>query len=102
VNGLNKKDSQEEKNGIIWEMIKAKIHVASRIPVHDPHPTTVCSLKCLDPLNRRKKTKRDVTDAYKQPRKMIVGIIKEKDTFLYTSSSEPKAGALTYWLPLYA
>lgn len=94
--------SQEEKNGMTWEMMNAKIHVASRIPAHDPHPTTVCSLKCLEPLKTRKKTNRDVTDAYKQPRKMMVGIMKEKDTFLYMSSSEPNAGAVTYWLPLYA
>lgn len=81
-------------------MINAMIHVTSRMPAHDPQPTTVWSLTCREPWNTRKKTKRAVTDAYRQPRKMMVGIMKENDTFLYMSCSEPNAGAVTYWLPV--
>jgi len=33
---------------------------------------------------------------------MMVGIIKEKATFLYTGSRDPKAGLVMYWLPVYA
>lgn len=50
----------------------------------------------------RKKTKRAETEAYRTPRKMIVGIMNEKATFLYVSWSEPKAGAVMYWFPVYA
>lgn len=83
-----------------WEMTKAKIHVVRRMPAQEPHPTTVWSLRCFEFLKTRKKTKRAVTEAYRHPRKMIVGIMNEKETFLYRSSRDPKAGALTYWLPL--
>lgn len=83
-----------------WAMMKAKIQVVRRMAAHEPHPTRVWSLKCLEFRNRRKKANRAVTEAYRHPRKMIVGIMNEKETFLYRSSREPKAGALTYWLPL--
>lgn len=90
------RDSREEKNGITWEMKKAKIQVVRRIAAQEPQPTTVWSLKCFEFLKRRKKTNRAVTEAYRQPRKIMVGIMKEKETFLYKSSREPNAGALTY------
>lgn len=83
-------------------MIKAKIQVTSRMPNQLPQPTTVWLCRCTELRNARKKTKRAVTEAYRQPRKMIVGIMKEKAAFLYTSSKDPKAGAVTYWLPVYA
>lgn len=50
----------------------------------------------------RKKTKRADTEAYSTPRKISVGIMKEKATFLKTGSREPNAGAVMYWLPVYA
>ena len=50
----------------------------------------------------RKKMKRADTDAYSTPRKMRVGTMKEKDTFLYISlPREPKAGVVMYWFPVY-
>lgn len=81
---------------MIWEMMKAAIQVTRRMELQDAQPTTVCSVMCFVLRNRRKKTKRPVTDAYKQPRKMSVGIMKENDTFLYRSSREPKAGEVMY------
>jgi hypothetical protein len=81
-------------------MRKAKIQVVRRMAAQELHPITVWSLMCFEFLNSRKKTNREVTDAYRHPRKRIVGIMKENETFLYRSSRDPKAGALTYWLPL--
>lgn len=49
-----------------------------------------------------KKTKRLDTLAYSTPRKMSVGIMNENEIFLYLSSSDPNAGAVMYWLPVYA
>lgn len=66
------------------EMIKAKIQVTSRMAAHEPQPMTVWSFMWRELRNNRKKTKRAVTDAYRHPRKMMVGIIKEKAAFLYT------------------
>lgn len=104
--------------GITWEMIKATTHVVTvlvrsvlvalrslltreldsrRMSAHTPQPTTVWLLTCrLLFLKTRKKTKRLDTLAYSTPRKMSVGIMKEKEIFLYTSDSEPKAGAVMY------
>jgi hypothetical protein len=96
------RDSRELKKGMTCEMMKAAIHVTRRMLVHEAHPTTVWSDMCLEPRNRRKKTKRPVTEAYRQPRKIRVGIMNEKDAFLYTSWSEPNAGDVMYWLPVYA
>lgn len=73
---------REEKKGMTWEMIKAKIQVTSRMPNQLPHPTTVWLFMCTELRNARKKTKRAVTEAYRHPRKMRVGIMKEKETFL--------------------
>lgn len=81
-------------------MIKANTQVTSRMPAQLPQPTTVWLCRCTELRNARKKTKRAVTEAYRHPRKMSVGIMKEKETFLYMSSSDPKAGAVTYWLPV--
>lgn len=39
------------------------------------------------------------TEAYKTPKNMIVGIINEKATFLYSGIKDPKAGEVIYWLP---
>lgn len=84
-------------------MMKARSHVAARIPPHEAHPTTVWELLCLVPSNRRKKMKRADTEAYSTPRKIRVGIMNEKETFLYNSfPSEPNAGAVLYWFPVYA
>lgn len=81
-------------------MMKAAIHVKKRIPAHDAHPTTVWLFMCFELRKTRKKTNRAETEAYRHPKKMMVGIINEKAAFLYTVSSEPKAGAVTYWLPV--
>jgi hypothetical protein len=83
-----------------WEIKKAAIQVTSKIEAHEAQPTTVCSVMCLELRNSLKKTNRPVTDAYKQPRKMSVGIMKENETFLYRSSREPNAGEVMYWLPV--
>jgi hypothetical protein len=63
-------------------MMKAKIQVTSRIPNQLAHPTTVWLFRCTELRKTRKKTKRAVTEAYKQPRKISVGIMKEKAAFL--------------------
>ncbi len=42
------------------------------------------------------------TDAYSTPRKIIVGTMKEKEIFLYKFCSEPNAGAVMCWFPVYA
>lgn len=81
------------------EIIKAATQVASRIPAHEAQPITVCSFLCFESLKRRKKTRRAETDAYRTPRKMSVGIMNEKATFLKTGSSDPNAGAVMYWPP---
>ena len=81
-------------------MMKAAIQVTNRIEPQAVQPTNVCSFMCRDPLKARKKTKRPVTLAYRQPRKRIVGIMKENETFLYSSSKEPKAGEVMYWFPV--
>ena len=44
---------------------------------------------------------RAVTDAYKTPKKIKVGIMNEKATFLYTTlPRDPNAGAVLYWVPV--
>ena len=96
------RDLRELKKGMTCEMMKAAIQVTRRMVVHEAQPTTVCSDMCLEPRNMRKKTKRPVTEAYRQLRKMSVGIMNEKDTFLYTSSSDPNAGEVMYLVPVYA
>lgn len=63
-------------------MIKAKTQVVTKIPAQEPHPTTVWLLTCFVFRNRRKKTKRAVTDAYRHPKKMMVGIMNENAAFL--------------------
>lgn len=83
-------------------MGQEKGNSSRRIAAHVPHPTTVCSVLCCEFLKMRKKMKRADTDAYRTPKKMIVGIMNEKATFLYVSWSEPKAGAVMYWFPVYA
>jgi hypothetical protein len=85
---------------MIMAIMKAKIQVTSRIPLQDPQPTIVWLFKCFELRKRRKNTKRAETEAYRQPRKMMVGIMNEKATFLYRSSNDPNAGAVTYWLPV--
>lgn len=42
---------------------------------------------------------RDDTEAYKTPKKMIVGIMNEKAIFLYSGIKDPNAGDVIYWLP---
>lgn len=91
---------RELKKGMTMAIIKAKIQVASKIPAQDPQPTTVWLFMCFELRKRRKNTNRADTEAYRQPRKMMVGIMNEKAAFLYTGSREPKAGAVTYWLPV--
>lgn len=82
---MGKENSQELKNGITEAMINEKIQITMIIPVQDAQPTTVWLLRCLELRNSRKKTKRTVTEAYRHPRKMIVGIMNEKAIFLYLS-----------------
>ena len=85
---------------MICEIMNAAIQVTSKIEPQAVHPVIVCSFMCLEPLNALKKTNLPVTLAYKHPKKTIVGTMKEKETFLYSSSSEPKAGEVMYWLPV--
>jgi hypothetical protein len=61
---------------------------------------TVCSFLWREFWKMRKKTNRADTDAYRTPRKIRVGIMNEKETFLKTSSRDPNAGAVMYWLPV--
>lgn len=110
---LEENDLRSEKNGMIWEMMKATTQVQTaiqvsavplclrhfpyhwysrRIPAHEAQPMIVCSFLCFESLKMRKKTRRAETDEYRTPRKMRVGIMKEKETFLKTGSSEPNAG----------
>lgn len=58
-------------------MMKESIQEANRIPPHDAHPIIVCSFRCFESLKARKKMNLPVTEAYKQPTKMMVGIMKE-------------------------
>lgn len=81
-------------------MMKDAIHVSSRMPDHESHPTRVCSVTCLVFLYMRKKMNLADTDAYREPTKMIVGIMKLYETFLKVSSRAPNAGAVTYWPPV--
>lgn len=53
-----------------------------RIPAHVDHPVSVCSVMCREFLKMRKKMNRVETEAYKTPKKMMVGIINEKAIFL--------------------
>lgn len=39
------------------------------------------------------------TEAYKTPKKIMVGIMNENATFLYMGINEPKAGEVMYWFP---
>ena len=48
----------------------------------------------------RKNKNRAETEAYSTPRKMIVGIMNENETFLNTFSRDPNAGAVMYWFPV--
>lgn len=57
-------------------------HHSQRIAAQADHPSTVCSLLCLEPSNSLKNMNLAETEAYKTPRKMIVGIMKENETFL--------------------
>lgn len=75
-------NSRELKKGMTWEMMKAKIQVTSRMPNQLAHPTKVWLFMCTELRNMRKKTKRAVTEAYRHPRKISVGIMKEKEAFL--------------------
>jgi hypothetical protein len=61
----------------LWD----RIHI-HKIAAQDTQPTTVFSLLCREFWNMRKNTKRAETEAYSTPRKIIVGIIKEKAIFL--------------------
>lgn len=63
-------------------MINARTHVAARIPAQDAHPVRVWLDLWRVPSKMRKKTKRAETEAYRTPRKIKVGIMKEKETFL--------------------
>lgn len=77
--------------------MNASNHVAARIPAHADHPITVWLDLCLVPSNIRKKINRADTDAYKTPRKINVGIMNEKETFLNTSlPNDPNAGEVLY------
>jgi hypothetical protein len=69
---------------------------SQRIPAQTLQPSTVCSFLWREFSKMRKNTKRADTEAYKTPKKIKVGIMKEKATFLYTSCREPKAGAVMY------
>lgn len=53
-----------------------------RIPAHVPQPMIVCSLLWREFWKMRKKTNRADTEAYRTPRKIRVGIMKENETFL--------------------
>lgn len=87
---------RDEKNGITWEMIKAQLHRANNMLDQLAHPTRVWSLICRVSRKSRKKMKRAVTEAYKHPRKRMVGRRNEKDIFLYSSCRELNAGDFTY------
>lgn len=39
------------------------------------------------------------TEAYRTPKKMIVGIMNENAIFLYSGIKDPKAGEVMYWFP---
>jgi hypothetical protein len=94
-------DNKSEKKGMTSAMIQAIIHNAARIAPQAAHPTTVLLPLCRVPSKSRKKINRAETDAYRTPRKIIVGIINENDTFLYTSlPRDPKAGAVIYCVPV--
>lgn len=54
--------SMSEKNGITSAMMKAKTHVAATMPAHAAQPTNVFECRCLEFWNRRKNTKRALTD----------------------------------------
>src|SRR4051794_4000976 len=84
-------DNRSEKKGITSAMIQAMIHSPARIPAQAAHPTTVLLPLWRVPSNKRKKMNRAETEAYRTPRKIMVGIINENETFLYTSlPREPK------------
>lgn len=88
--------SISEKNGMICAMRNAMTHVAARITVQTVHATKELEWRCLECLNTRKKIKRDVTDEYRDPKKIIVGKANENAIFLKTGWRDPKAGAVIY------
>jgi hypothetical protein len=63
-------------------MINASVHVAAAIPTHVAQAVTVFEWRCFEFSKIRKKRKRVVTEEYSAPRKRMVGIAKEKATFL--------------------
>lgn len=84
-------------------MMKAPTQVAAKIPAHAAQPTTVFSALCFVPSKMRKNMNLAETDAYRTPRKIKVGIMKENATFLKMSfPMDPKAGEVMYWLPVKA
>jgi hypothetical protein len=90
--------SRSEKKGTTSAMMKAPIQVAARMAAQVPHPLAVLPYLCLELSKMRKCTNRAVTLAYKTPRKIRVGIMKEKATsFSVWLPRDPKAGAVTLW-----
>lgn len=84
-------------------MMKAPIQVAAKMPAHEAQPITVWLVLCLVPSKIRKKMKRADTEAYRTPKKIKVGIMKENATFFKVSfPREPKAGEVMYCLTILA
>ena len=54
--------SISEKKGMTSAIINARIHVTATMAAHDAHATNVLECLCLEFLNRRKNTNRELTD----------------------------------------
>ena len=76
------KANRSEKKGITSAMMNPRIQRMAKIPAQVAHPITVFCVLCFESRKMRKKTKRAETEEYKTPRKIRVGIMKLKATFM--------------------